>query len=285
MFGRFLKLSQIAFFVGMIFSFHSEAATGGTPLDDDQQSEASSMALVSSQGQPAQAHLPVELIGEIAQFLDPQDCKNLRLTCLALAHHINLPNIKITPQKFNAEGFPPTHLITAKTKVILHDWRQFPAQQHEAILGQLTALPHLHKLDLSRNDLGAEGARHLVPTLSQLTHLHSLNLCFNDIGAEGARHLASALPQLTQLQFLYLRSNNLGVEGTQHLATTLPQLTHLHSLNLSSNNLGSDGIQHLVPALPQLTHLRSLDLGHNDLDFETIQHLFPIFPQGTHVVF
>ncbi|HCI49190.1 MAG: hypothetical protein A2977_02800 [Alphaproteobacteria bacterium RIFCSPLOWO2_01_FULL_45_8] len=257
MFDRFLKLSRIAFFMGMIFSFHSDAATGGTPLDEDQQpgASASSMALVPlSQGQPTLQDLPPELIGEIAQFLGPQDCKNLRLTCRALAQHIKLPNIKITPERLDANGFLPIHTISSRTHVAFRCGTQFSLEAYEHIIVTRLAGLHLHSLDLGYNSLGAEGAQYLASSLSQLTHLRSLYLNTNNLGVVGAGHLASALSQLTHLRVLYLHHNGLNLlSDRQHLASILrQQLPYLLIVSLYDNPPFNEDINHIVSTLQQM---------------------------------
>ncbi|MCP4937113.1 MAG: hypothetical protein GY927_23625, partial [bacterium] len=103
----------------------------------------------------------------------------------------------------------------------------------------------LTSLDLSGNNLGDAGAKHLAA----LTSLTSLYLYNNNLGDAGAKHLAA----LTSLTSLDLSGNNLGDAGAKHLAA----LTSLTSLDLRSNNLSD------VSFLKELKRLTSLDLRDN----------------------
>ena len=63
-------------------------------------------------------------------------------------------------------------------------------------LGREGALPSLHTLNLSENDIGAAGASALASALGRdgvLPSLHTLNPCINDIGIEGVSALVAAL--------------------------------------------------------------------------------------------
>mmetsp|Transcript_55309 Transcript_55309/g.135452 ORF Transcript_55309/g.135452 Transcript_55309/m.135452 type:complete len:96 (+) Transcript_55309:256-543(+) len=59
-------------------------------------------------------------------------------------------------------------------------------------------------LGLSTNDLGAEGARALVPSLLHLTALQTLQLSNNALGDEGVKVLGVCLQHLTALQLICL---------------------------------------------------------------------------------
>ena len=64
------------------------------------------------------------------------------------------------------------------------------------MLGQCASLAHL---DLSVNEIGAEGAERLEAVLGQCTSLAHLDLGSNEIGAEGAGRLAAVLGQCASL--------------------------------------------------------------------------------------
>jgi Leucine-rich repeat (LRR) protein len=114
---------------------------------------------------------------------------------------------------------------------------------------ELHALTSLTSLDLSRNGIGADGAR----ALAALTGLTSLDLSDNQIGADGARALAA----LTGLTSLDLWGSRIGADGARALAA----LTGLTSLGLSHNEIGDDGAR----SLAALTGLTSLNLSFNPI--------------------
>ena len=134
-----------------------------------------------------------------------------------------------------------------------YQWRGGEA----GLAAKVARITSLTSLDLTGNNIGAEGAQ----ALASLTALTSLNLSFNHIGDAGAQALAS----LTALTSLELRDNNIGAEGAQALA----KLTALTSLNLWGNHIGDAGAQ----ALAALTALTSLALRDNNIGAEGAQAL------------
>jgi internalin A len=115
----------------------------------------------------------------------------------------------------------------------------------------------LTSLDLSYNDLGAEGAQ----ALKGHAALTSLNLSYNDLGDEGAQ----ALNGLTALTSLNLENNYIGDKGAQ----ALKGFTALTSLSLWGNGIGAKGVQ----ALKGLAALTSLNLTNNRIGDEGAQAL------------
>ncbi len=94
----------------------------------------------------------------------------------------------------------------------------------------------LTSLDLSFNNIGAEGARSLAAALDNNATLMSLDLHYNNIGAQGARSLAAALDNNATLTTLYLGLNNIGAQGARSLAAALDTNRVLQHLDLAGNN-------------------------------------------------
>lgn len=90
-------------------------------------------------------------------------------------------------------------------------------------------------------EIKAKGIEKLANLPQNIT---SLNLSWDDIGAEGAEALTKNLPQ--NITSLYLSGNNIGDEGAKALAKNLRQ--NITSLDLSGNNIRTEG----VAALAQL---------------------------------
>ena len=82
--------------------------------------------------------------------------------------------------------------------------------------------------------------------------LTTLDLSRNNIGAEGAKDLAKALEKNTVLTSIYMSSNNIGAEGTKDLAKALATNTVLTELSLSYNDIEAEGevvIKHIKERL------------------------------------
>ena len=102
----------------------------------------------------------------------------------------------------------------------------------------------LSSLDVSHNDLGAEGGVALAPALTACTRLRSLNLAECNLGALGGAAIARAVgthPVLTSLDVSLNVNDECLADGSPFgvaIAAALCQSTSLRSVNLSSNCLG-----------------------------------------------
>lgn len=121
-------------------------------------------------------------------------------------------------------------------------------------------------LDLSNNNIGADGAKSLASSLSCWTRLEDLRLSGNDLSEAGVQALFEAgingrNSTYNQTLSLDLTQTNCGVQG----ATAAVKCQTVTSLRLFNNKLGSKGFEALVPLL-QGGHksLINLDLGGND---------------------
>ena len=139
----------------------------------------------------------------------------------------------------------------------------------EALASVLVGNAVLTDFDLSRNQIGVEGAKVLADALkSGMAVLTDLNLRDNDIGPEGAKALADALMSGTAvLNRLVLDQNSVGDEGAVALGEALKSNKTLKELDLYGCNIGAEGGKALAAALGTAV-LTSLDVGYNDLDEE-----------------
>lgn len=173
---------------------------------------------------------------------------------------------------------------------------------NNAIHGQ-TALQlpkELQSLDLSKNQIGVDGAKELAKHLPAT--LQSLNLSKNRIEIDGAIALSKHLPALRSLDLssnaishitlkftdiktltkhlpATLQSSKLTANKIKHLAITI--LAHnlpatLQSLNLSSNHMEDTIIKSFVKNLSAT--LQSLNLSHNEISGEGIQSFVKHLP-------
>ncbi len=104
-------------------------------------------------------------------------------------------------------------------------------------------------MDLTHNNIGAQGARSLAAALHNNATLMILNLCVNNIGEEGARSLAAALDNNATLTTLRLGlTNNIGAQGARSLAAVLDTNRTLQHIDLYVHN-DNTGIGNLVDNL------------------------------------
>ena len=126
------------------------------------------------------------------------------------------------------------------------------------------ALPHLHTLDVSGNELGSEAMSALQPVLAKKgSPLRKLDLSDNRFSSGGGRALAAALSAASHLHELDLRYTYLRDAGWKALA---PALSHLgpclRSLSLAVDALGREGIAAAAGALQVLTGLTHLEAAY-----------------------
>jgi Ran GTPase-activating protein (RanGAP) involved in mRNA processing and transport len=106
----------------------------------------------------------------------------------------------------------------------------------------------LSDVDVSRKNLGTEGALVIAEYLDGNEALTQLGISDNDIRAEGGKALAEALRGNKVITELNIASNNLGrhanwnfeMSGVANLADVIPGMRALIKLDISSNNLGGE---------------------------------------------
>jgi Leucine-rich repeat (LRR) protein len=124
----------------------------------------------------------------------------------------------------------------------------------------ISQMPKMLILDLTANQIGAQGAEHI----SKLQSLNSLHLAWNQIGNEGTEYIS----RLKSLTALNLRNNGVSTEGARYISS----LSGLITLNLSWNRVGDEGAWY-ISRLPVLT---ILDLSFNNISDEGAQHISTI---------
>lgn len=156
--------------------------------------------------------------------------------------------------------------------------------------------PPLEELDLSANDLGTRGARHLFsstrlqslktlrlswnhigqedhifcPPARRLPKLQELDLSFNQIGPIGLHNFLVS-GQCRSLRTLSLDTNLLGPDGFS-LLLDHPDTEQLHTLNMRANDLQDQGAELLLRA-PKMPSLMHLDLSLNSISSENRERL------------
>jgi len=101
--------------------------------------------------------------------------------------------------------------------------------------------------------------------------LQILNLSKNQIGIEGAKMFASALEHNKTIQFLDLSENELQVYGTTLLCEALKKNSVVKGLNLFKNFIDVDGSRAVREMLKVNKTLEWLDLGHNRIRMKGLE--------------
>uniref|UniRef100_A0A674I0X8 Tonsoku-like protein n=1 Tax=Terrapene triunguis TaxID=2587831 RepID=A0A674I0X8_9SAUR len=135
------------------------------------------------------------------------------------------------------------------------------------LLATLGTMPGLTLLDLSANQLGAEGLRTLVAGLpAQMGgpmwgSLEELDLSLNPLGDSSSQALACLVQACPVLTTLRLQACGFTGAFLQHHRLLLAnRAVHLKTLALSHNALGSTGLELLLRSLPCAT-LSQLEIG------------------------
>ncbi|XP_039378506.1 tonsoku-like protein isoform X3 [Mauremys reevesii] len=135
------------------------------------------------------------------------------------------------------------------------------------LLATLGTMPGLTLLDLSANQLGAEGLHTLaagLPAQTAFQSLEELDLSLNPLGDSSSQALACLVQACPVLTTLRLQACGFTGAFLQHhrllLANSLNGAVHLKTLALSHNALGSTGLELLLRSLPCAT-LSRLEIG------------------------
>ena len=136
------------------------------------------------------------------------------------------------------------------------------AETLSTIIQQSTCL---ETLDVSWNKIEVNGALALGEALHTNNSLHVLKVLGNAIGSEGAILLSQGLVHNHTLQELDVTWNYIGVNGARALAEALHTNNSLQVLNVSGNDIGVDGAKALAEALHTNNSLQVLNVSGNDI--------------------
>jgi Ran GTPase-activating protein (RanGAP) involved in mRNA processing and transport len=178
----------------------------------------------------------------------------LRLIAQAAEGHASLNKLAIT---YPDESYYEEH---SAEDLINH------AGTAEAIGTMLHNAPAFRELFLRGYYMGSAGARHLAGGWSSTSSVvKKLDLSCNDLRAEGAGIFARVLLANQNLKSLDLSNNNIGDAGAIELAVALRQNNTLDLLDLKWNQIGSDGASALADALVPNDAMKDLQLGFNSV--------------------
>eukprot|EP00808_Paulinella_micropora_P026595 g50619.t1 len=135
----------------------------------------------------------------------------------------------------------------------------------------------LQVLNLYGNKIGPEGAAAIADMLKENKEckLEKLDVSYNQIGAEGAEYIAKAFEVNQTLTTLTLWDNKIGAEGAAHIAAAVKENKTLRELNMYKNYIGPDGAKAFAKALEVNSSLKTLDLGFNGpgIGDEEVKHI------------
>ena len=197
--------------------------------------------------------------------------------------HLTLHTLTLTLRISEAHVVALAEALKQNTSLTQLDlsYNDISAQGVAALAEALKHNTSLTQLDLSDNDISDQGAADLAEALKQNTSLTQLDLTDNDISAQGAAELAEALKQNTSLTQLDLSDNDISAQGAVDLAEALKHNTSLTQLDLSDNDISDQGAADLAEALKQNTSLTQLDLSDNDISAQGAADLAEGLKQNT----
>ena len=206
---------------------------------------------------------------------------NLTAKCAAFIaeslHHS--PNLHELCLSWNPLHSGVSHLAknlhhTPRLTILELSYVQMGEKECAALAASLQYLNKLKKLNMSKNAVG-HGIIELAKNLSNVPNLTKLDLSRTNMGEDEASALAASLQYLNKLKKLNMSHNALG-HGIIELAKNLNSVPNLTKLKLSSTNMGKDEASALALALKDVPELSGLDLGRNPLGRgvrDLVQHL------------
>ena len=172
-------------------------------------------------------------------------------------------------------------IYTTLTKFIIFANRINDGSNAKAIAYALKNNIRLQELDLSDNDLHAEGISKIFNNL-EVSTLAKFNFSHNNITDEAADDIAAFLCRNNKLKVLDLSHNNLHTGGAIKIFRT--NLSNVTTFNISHNRITDEAADDIAAFMSYNTILQVLDLSYNDiqeLDFwnrlKVLQHISVLF--------
>lgn len=245
-------------------------------------------------------------IQKISQAFMNFHSRNLKEINISRCHLAN-PGIRFFCQSIN--GCP---LITLRSLRLYWNSITSGGIKHLALTLSLGILDSLEVLDISKNPIGAKGARMLTESIMRGNHLPRLQVLLmhtcrlkkggmrwvgimlrylkglrvlslgnNSIEAKGVCHLFEGIKHetfyLQHLQILDLTNNRIKTEGVEYLTEMIQNnnFPRLEELSLISNNIKDEGLMKLISVMKYgfLPHLRTIYLSDNKLHDESVKQL------------
>lgn len=129
---------------------------------------------------------------------------------------------------------------------------------------------NVHTLNLSQNNLGDVGAKHVAYMLQNCGIKH-LNLDYNDIKADGVEKIADSLRDNRTLESLSLVDNLAKDKGAQALARMIEHNKKVKHLNLTNNDIREAGAEHLASCIQSNRTIETLILTKNKIGLDGLE--------------
>jgi len=120
-------------------------------------------------------------------------------------------------------------------------------------------------LQLSDNQLGDAGVRHIVPVLLKTKSIQLLDFSKNLITEIGAAIVSDAVSILTDLD---IRSNNIGDKGIEAIAKSIQASLTIKWLDISNNQIGPVGAVEIGKSLLHNKSLDTLLINDNSIGYD-----------------
>jgi Ran GTPase-activating protein (RanGAP) involved in mRNA processing and transport len=133
-----------------------------------------------------------------------------------------------------------------------------------AVVQLMRSLPRLTELRLSGNMLQLSGIAKVLDGALACPQLRTLDLSCSHGQPESAELVASVVAQ-TRIANFYFNGNDLGAKGAQMFARRLSECSKLERLALCANAIGDEGFAVLAATLATLPRLTSVELRRNGI--------------------
>jgi Ran GTPase-activating protein (RanGAP) involved in mRNA processing and transport len=121
-------------------------------------------------------------------------------------------------------------------------------------------------IDLTENEIGADGASALADALKVNTSIRTIDLESNSIDTKGAIALADAFTVTTSVTKLIPAHNEIFDEGASALADALSVNASVTEINISCTEIDNEGASALADALVVNTSVTTINLSDNVFD-------------------
>ncbi|WP_372364657.1 ribonuclease inhibitor [Candidatus Uabimicrobium sp. HlEnr_7] len=129
------------------------------------------------------------------------------------------------------------------------------------------------RLDLCKQNIGAEGCKLVCTALENNTFIKNIMLGANGILNEGATALTELIEKNHKIKVAYLGCNGISEKGIKNLCEVLEKTDHLEALWLKRNPIGYKGAEYLTQMLKTNTSLRVLDVENTQLGEEGLMRI------------
>jgi Ran GTPase-activating protein (RanGAP) involved in mRNA processing and transport len=175
-----------------------------------------------------------------------------------------------------------TSVLFEKIEPVLQFLESNDALPETSLVFPIGTVTNDGRLDLCKQNLGADGARMIVGALKQNQSVKHLLLGTNKIGNQGAIDLSEAIAHNSSLETLYLGCNYIESEGAIALCEALEHNTDIKSVWFKRNPIGKDSVPALINLLKKNSHIRTLDLVNTCLE-DGFCDLFDYFKENQSV--